>query len=90
MILGYLENAKHSFAVSPELKVIVSDHPGHWEERKVNNDFFRQYPGLVLHIKNEKCVERVEGIVRILKRLRELQRVARNVEQKKNKDHVRR
>ena len=82
MILGYLENAEHSFAVSPELKVVVSDHPGHWEERKVDNDFFRQYPGLVLHIKREKYVERIEGVVRILKRLRQDARAAKQHEKK--------
>ena len=82
MILGYLENDTYSFAVSPELKVIVSEHEGHWEERKVNNDFFKQYPGLALNIYGEKSVERVEGVVRILKRLRERARAAKQHDKK--------
>ena len=82
MILGYLENDTYSFAVSHELKVIVSEHEGHWEERKVNNDFFKQYPGLALNIYGEKSVERVEGVVRILKRLRERARAAKQHDKK--------
>ena len=82
MILGYLENAEYSFAVSHELKVIVSEHEGHWEERKVDNDFFRQYPGLVLHIKHSRYVERFEGVVQILKTLRGRARAAKQDEKK--------
>ena len=44
--------------------------------------FFRLYPGLVLHIKREKYVERVEGVVRILKRLRQDARAAKEHDKK--------